>query len=152
MGLRSFFKISTGFFFGSGITSANFHDRGRRCPLNDASRILHTGMAIRSAYSRRSQFGILSGLIDLEGLGFDRTFHTRFYDTSRNSGESFSRARGVMGQDRRYYSKGSRNALFIEFANSYVDTFSTSLTFMWLRRSPEQPSRRIIVSSLSTRL
>ena len=45
----------------------------------------------------------------------------------------------VMGQDRRYSRRGSRNALFIEFANSDVDKFSTSLTFMWLRRSPEQP-------------
>ena len=85
MSLRSFFKISTGFFFGSSITSTNFHDRGRRCPLNDASRILRTGMTIRSAYSRRSQFGILSEPTDLEGLRFDRTFHTRSSDTSRNS-------------------------------------------------------------------
>ena len=130
MDLRSFFKISTSFFFGSGITSANFHDRGRRCPLNDESRILHTGKAIRSAYSRRSQFGIPSGPTDLEGLRFDKTFHTSSSDTSRNSGESFSKARRVMGQDRLYSSKGSRNALFIEFANSYVDKFSTSLTFM----------------------
>ena len=45
----------------------------------------------------------------------------------------------VMGQDRRYSRRGLRNALFIEFANSDVDKFSTSLTFMWLRRSPEQP-------------
>lgn len=141
MGLRSFFKISTGVFFASGITSANFHDRGRRCPVNDASRILHTGKAIRLAYSRRSQFGILSGPTDLEGFRFDRTFHTRSSDTSRNSGKSFSRERWVMGQDRRYSSRGSRNALFIEFVKSYVDKLSTSLnlTFMWLRRWPEQP-------------
>ena len=73
MGLRSLFKISTGFFFGRGITSANFYDQGRRCPLNDALRILHPGKAIWSAYSRRSQLGILSGPTDLERLRFDRT-------------------------------------------------------------------------------
>ena len=79
MGLRSFFKIFTGFFLGSGVTSASFHDRGRRCSLNDALRILHTGKAIRSAYSRRSQLGILSGPHDLEGLSFDSTFKTRSF-------------------------------------------------------------------------
>ena len=89
MGLRSFFKISTGFFFGSGITSANFLDRGWRCPLNDALRILHTGEAIRSAYSRRSQFGILSGPTDLEGLRFARIFHTRSFILPGTRGNLF---------------------------------------------------------------
>ena len=89
MGLRSFFKISTGFFFGSGITSANFLDRGWRCPLNDALRILHTGKAIRSAYSRRSQFGILSGPTDLEGLRFARIFHTRSFILPGTRGNLF---------------------------------------------------------------
>ena len=130
MGLRSFFKIFTGFFLGSGVTSANFHERGRSCSLHDALRILLTGKAITSAYSRRSQLGILSGPHDLKGLSFDSIFQTRSSDTSRNSGELFSSARRVMGQDRRYSSRGSRNALFMEFANSCVDKFSTSLTFM----------------------
>ena len=75
MSLRSF-KICTGFFLGSGVTSANFHERGRRCSLNDALRILHTGKAIRSAYFRRSQLGILSGPHDLKGLSFDSVFQT----------------------------------------------------------------------------
>ena len=77
MGLRSFFKIFTGFFLGSGVTSANFHERGRCCSLNDALRILLTGRAIRSAYSRRSQLGILSGPHDLKSnlhLVFCRLF------------------------------------------------------------------------------
>ena len=89
MGLRSFFKIFTGFFLGSGVTSANFHERGRCCSLNDALRILLTGRAIRSSYSRRSQLGILSGPHDLKGMSFGSIFQTRSSDTSRNSGKFF---------------------------------------------------------------
>ena len=43
-----------------------------------------------------------------------------------------------MRQDGRYSSRGSRDALFIEFANSSVENFSTSLTFILLKRSAEQ--------------
>ena len=118
MGLRSFFRICTGFFLGSGVTSANFHERGRRCSLNDALRMFHTGKVIRSAYPRRNQLGILSGPHDLNGLSFDSVFQTRSSDTSRNSGRFFSSAKRVMGHNRRYSSRGSRNALFMEFANT----------------------------------
>ena len=98
--------------------------------FNNTLRILHTGKAIRSAYSRRSQFGILSGQHNLQGLSrilFSR--HLSWMLPSRNLGRSFSRARQVMRRDGQYSSRGSRNALFIEFANSSVGNFSTSLTF-----------------------
>ena len=98
------------------MLSAISHDVGRHCPLNNALRILHTRKAMRLAYSCRSQFAILSGPTNLGGLRFDRTFHTRSSDTSINSGESFSKARWVMVQDRWCSLRGSRNALFIAFA------------------------------------
>ena len=58
-------------------------------PQNDALTILHTGEAIRSAYSRRSQFGILSGPTDLEGLRFARIFHTRSFILPGTRGNLF---------------------------------------------------------------
>ena len=87
----------------------------------------------------RSQLGILSGPHDVK---VDSIFETRssarYFKELR---EIFSSAKRALGQDRRYSSRssrGSRNPLFMEFTNLCVDKFSTSLTFMWLRRSPEK--------------
>ena len=115
------------------------HIRGRRCSLNNTLRILHTGKAIRSAYSRRSQFRILSGQHNLQGLSrILLSRHLSWMFPSRNLGRSFSRARQVMRRDGQYSSRGSRNALFIEFANSPLNRFISLhqalafLFFFWL--------------------
>ena len=72
----------------------------------------------------KKPIGILSGQHNLQGLTrILLSRHLSWMLLSRNLGRSFSRARQVMRQDGRYSSRGSRNALFIEFANSPLNRF-----------------------------
>ena len=61
IGLKSFFRSSTGFFLGRGETSAIFQMVGNRCSRYDALRICVMGKARISEYSFKSQFGTFSG-------------------------------------------------------------------------------------------
>ena len=88
LGLRCFFKSSTGFTFGNGETSANFQIFGRRCSLNDELMILETGKASSSAYSLRSQLGISSGPHAFDGFSVASSFIILSSDTSCSFGES----------------------------------------------------------------
>ena len=68
IGLRCFFRSSTGFTFGNGETSANLQIFRRRCSLNEELMILVTGKANSSTYSLRSQLGISSGPHTFDGF------------------------------------------------------------------------------------
>ena len=71
LGLRSFFRLYTGVFFGGGVTSAYFQELGRRCSLKEAFRIVFTGKATQLADSLSSQFGRPSGPVAFAGLSLD---------------------------------------------------------------------------------
>ena len=96
IGLKSFFRSSTGFFLGRGGTSAIFQMVGNRCSRYDALRICVMGKARMSEYSFKSQFGTLSGPDALLWLRFAKTYWTRSSLTVKNLGVS-SRGRWASG-------------------------------------------------------
>ena len=85
-GIRSFFRFSTGCFFGKGVTSTHFRVSGKRCYLNYALIIVFTGKASDSAYSFSSQLVIPSGPGAFAGSRLDNDLKVLSSDTSRNSG------------------------------------------------------------------
>ena len=110
IGLRCFFRSSTGFTFGNGETSSNFQIFGRRCSLNEELMILETGKANSSAYSLRSQLGISSGPHAFDGFSVASSFIILSSDTSCSFGESVGAGNLVSGCSKRYSSSGSRKA------------------------------------------
>ena len=108
IGLRCFFRSSTGFTFGKGETSANFQIFGRCCSLNEELMILETGKANSSAYSLKSQLGISSGPHAFDGFSVASSFIILSSDTSCSFGESVGTGNLVSGSSKRYSSSGSR--------------------------------------------
>lgn len=63
IGRRSVLKSETIGALGSGGTSASFHTRGTLTSEKEAFKMTAMGAARISAYSFRTQFGMLSGLV-----------------------------------------------------------------------------------------